>query len=77
MPVVLNRANDISVQAFLEKKIPFPQIPEIIKKVLKRHKVIPSPSLNEILKVSKWAEKETKKIIKEISVLQNFNTRFF
>ncbi len=64
MPAVLNGANDISVQAFLDKKLSFYRIPEVIKEVVKRHKLIPSPSLSEILKASKWAEEEARRLIK-------------
>ena len=34
MPVVLNGANEIAVAAFLERKIPFTMIPELIEKVM-------------------------------------------
>lgn len=49
MPAVLNGANEVAVQGFLEKKIKFLQIAEIVEKVMNQHQVIKNPELEEIL----------------------------
>jgi len=57
-PAVLNATNEIAVSLFLKRKIGFIEIPEMIEKVLKRHKPIKKPTLSEILKADAWARKE-------------------
>ena len=61
MPTVFNAANELAVAMFLEEKIKFLDIYEIIKYCMSNHKVIQNPSLNDILNI----EKQTYDIIKE------------
>ena len=49
--------------AFLKEKIKFIDIIDIVKKVLKMHKVIKRPSLEDILALDTWAKNQTKDII--------------
>lgn len=49
LPCVLNAANEVAVQAFLEDKIPFLQIPELIEHCLASTTVIDNPSLDDLL----------------------------
>ncbi len=63
MPVVLNAADEIAVEAFLERKIKFTDIPKIIEWVMKEHKVNKKPSLKKILEVDSWARNRTKEKI--------------
>lgn len=49
MPTVFNAANEKAVALFLEKKLSFPQIPELIGEAMEHHKVIPEPDLERIL----------------------------
>lgn len=58
----LNASNEELVNAFLNKKINFIQIPKVIEKVLSRHKKINQPDLNQILTADNWARQETKRI---------------
>ena len=51
MPTVLNAANEIAVNAFLEGKISFLQIEELIEQALERHPVKQKPTLEEIVEV--------------------------
>lgn len=51
MPTVLNAANEAAVQAFLEGKITFLQIEDMIEKSLARHDCIESPNLTVINEV--------------------------
>jgi len=57
-PCVLNAANEISVSAFMENKLKFVAIPEIIEKVLKAHQSIKDPSLKDILDADNWAREK-------------------
>jgi len=65
-PVVLNAADEIAVAAFIEKKIRFIDLPEIIETVLDLHNSINTPSLEDILQADLWARRETSKIIERI-----------
>lgn len=62
MPTVFNAANEMAVAAFLQKKIGFLQIPEIIGESMEHHKVIENPSVEEILQT----EAETYEYIKQV-----------
>jgi 1-deoxy-D-xylulose-5-phosphate reductoisomerase len=65
-PVVLNSADEVAVSAFMENKIRFIDLPEIIEKILSRHDSIKDPSLDDIIQVDLWARRETKIIIERI-----------
>lgn len=60
MPTVFNAANELAVKKFLEEKIGFLDIYEIIAQSMERHKKIEHPNLNEILSVEQdtyqWIE---------------------
>ncbi len=58
MPAVLNFADEMAVEMFLEDKIKFSDIQKIIGKILKKHKPIFNPTLNEILKVKEWVKNQ-------------------
>ncbi len=55
MPAVLNGANEITVNAFLNSKINFLAIPQIIQKTMKEHKPKPNPNISDILDADCWA----------------------
>ena len=55
MPAVLNAANEVAVQAFLEDRLPFTRIAEVNERTMTRHQVIVHPSLEEILEADRWA----------------------
>lgn len=49
LPTVYNAANELAVSKFLERKIGYLQIPEIIETCMAAHKNILNPSVEEIL----------------------------
>lgn len=49
MPTVFNAANEKAVALFLQKKIRFLQIPELIEESMEAHKVIANPTVDQIL----------------------------
>lgn len=61
MPTVFNAANELAVALFLEKKISFLQITDIIEDCMLRHSPAADPDLDEILAV----EQETYAHIRE------------
>ena len=55
MPTVFNAANEKAVSLFLNRKIRFVQIPEIIEMCMNSHKKIDNPNVNEILEAEQEA----------------------
>ena len=63
MPAVLNAANEVAVQAFLEEQIPYKEISEIIRMVMHNHRPVPLKEIQNILDADLWAREESTKII--------------
>lgn len=55
MPCVLNAANEVAVAAFLNKKINFSNIPEIVEEVMFSHKKVEFFSLEDVFAADKLA----------------------
>jgi len=55
MPAVLNAANEVAVAQFLDKKIAFVQIPQVVEETLQGHSRQTPRSLEEIVAVDHWA----------------------
>lgn len=66
MPTVFNAANEKAVAFFLEKKIRFLQIAELIGNVMEQHRVIENPSTEEILTVEKETYEKVMSLLGEI-----------
>lgn len=54
MPTVFNAANERAVAKFLDEKIAYLEIIEIIKECMEQHKVIGDPTVEEILETERW-----------------------
>jgi 1-deoxy-D-xylulose-5-phosphate reductoisomerase len=67
MPTVLNAANEIAVEAFLNEKICFTDIPVIIERSMKKFIVIPASTLEIILETDQQARVVAQNIIVELS----------
>ncbi len=63
MPAVLNAANEIAVQAFLDRQIPFKDISEIIRAAMNNHDPAPVAELEDVLSADRWAREEARKLI--------------
>jgi len=55
MPAVLNAANEVAVEAFVNRRINFPQISEMVRRTMEQHKIVNHPSLKQILEADAWA----------------------
>lgn len=60
MPTIYNAANECAVGLFLDRKIKYLEIAELIEKAMHAHKVTDNPSLEQILE----AEKEAHECVK-------------
>lgn len=63
MPTVFNAANERAVSLFLQKKIRFLQIYELIASCMSAHRIVNNPNVNEILE----AEAQTYDFIKQLT----------
>lgn len=54
MPTVLNAANELAVAKFLNKKINFLEIYDMIRVCMDLHQVIENPTVEEILETERW-----------------------
>lgn len=64
LPVVLNAANEIAVEAFCEKEITYLNIPKIIEMCLERHSPQSITDIEVALDIDRWAKDTAKKMIK-------------
>jgi len=63
MPAVLNAANEVAVQAFLDELISFKDIAETIRMAMHNHKSRPVTCLEDVLEADRWAREEARKLI--------------
>jgi len=57
LPAVLNAANEIAVEAFVNRKINFPQITDTVRRTMAAHQVVAHPTLDQILEADLWARR--------------------
>ncbi len=55
---VFNAANEQAVEVFIQGKINFGEIVDLIKRVLDRHKFKSNPELEELFELDRWARQE-------------------
>lgn len=67
MPCVLNTANEVAVEAFLNEQIPFTGIPQVVSDTMLQHEVLKGDSIEEVLSASKWAKLKAEELIKTIN----------
>jgi 1-deoxy-D-xylulose-5-phosphate reductoisomerase len=58
LPAVLNAANEIAVDAYVNRRITFPQITEIVRQTMDSHKAVEHPTLEQILEADAWARSQ-------------------
>jgi 1-deoxy-D-xylulose-5-phosphate reductoisomerase len=62
MPAAMNAANEEAVGMFLEGKIGFTDIPDIIKNIMEKHNVNIFPSIDDIIETDEWSRQEAVKL---------------
>jgi 1-deoxy-D-xylulose-5-phosphate reductoisomerase len=55
LPAVMNAANEVAVSAFLDRRISFPRIWQLVEEVMNRHACVANPNLDAILEADRWA----------------------
>jgi len=66
-PCVLNAANEAAVEAFLQARLGFADIPRVIEKVLDKHDNVSGPLLGDILAADNWARREAHRVIERLN----------
>lgn len=66
MPAVLSGANEIAVNAFLQGRIGFLEIPQLVEKTMERHEVFPIDTIDQALEADRWAQSTAKKILEQM-----------
>jgi 1-deoxy-D-xylulose-5-phosphate reductoisomerase len=61
-PAVLNAANEVLVQAFLDGRIPYLDLPRIARAVLDAHRRVSQPTLDQLLDADVWARNEARSL---------------
>ena len=59
LPAVMNAANEIAVEAFLNHRISFTQIPEIIRIVMQSHETTDNPDIERLMDADRWSREAT------------------
>jgi len=63
MMPVLNGANEIAVNAFLQGKIGFTEIPELIERTMKNHEIFSIDSIDKAIEADQWARSRANTIL--------------
>ncbi|MBI4830531.1 MAG: 1-deoxy-D-xylulose-5-phosphate reductoisomerase [Candidatus Lindowbacteria bacterium] len=60
MPAVLNAANEIAVEEFLQRRMRFCDIPGMIEHVMNEHTTVFDPTLGDVMAADRWARESVK-----------------
>ena len=63
MPAVLSSANEVAVQAFLNRRIGLRRIGDVVEQVMSKHKPVSDPGLSDILAAADWAHRAAEEAI--------------
>jgi len=58
LPVVLNAANEVAVEAFLDGKLGFTAIPRVIEKTMNTHEIERVATIDTVRRVDRWARQQ-------------------
>ena len=63
LPAVMNAANEVAVEAFLNRKISFPGIWQTVEKIMEEHACVAHPSLDAIVEADSRARAQAAALI--------------
>jgi 1-deoxy-D-xylulose-5-phosphate reductoisomerase len=66
LPAVMNAANEVAVQAFLDRQLAFTDIPRVVETAMKTHQVCCDPDVTAVLNADAWARKTAKGIVRAV-----------
>jgi 1-deoxy-D-xylulose-5-phosphate reductoisomerase len=65
-PAVLNAANEVAVNAFLERRLSFTDIPRAIDAVLQQHSVRSVSALDDVLAADEWSRRQAQVAVTQL-----------
>jgi 1-deoxy-D-xylulose-5-phosphate reductoisomerase len=68
LPVVLNAANEVAVETFLEGRLAFPAIPRLIEMTMNAHAVERVTTLGVVREVDGWARNQARELARELEL---------
>lgn len=68
LPTVLNAANEVAVEAFLQRQISFPAIATLIRTVMDEHEAQSLRSIEQVMEVDAWARRRTRAHLEEVAI---------
>jgi 1-deoxy-D-xylulose-5-phosphate reductoisomerase len=69
LPVVLNAANEVAVEAFLEGKLGFTSIPRVIERTMDAHATVAVDALEVVRRVDTWAREHARHVAGELELI--------
>src|SRR4051812_24899895 len=68
LPVVLNAANEVAVETFLDGRMAFPAIPRLIEMTMNAHAVQRVSTLDVVRAVDGWARSQARELARELEL---------
>jgi 1-deoxy-D-xylulose-5-phosphate reductoisomerase len=69
LPVVLNAANEVAVEGFLEGKLGFTAIPRVIEKTMDAHRVERVSTIDVVRRVDRWARGQAMDVARALELI--------
>lgn len=63
VPCIMNAANEVAVQAFLNNKLAFAEIPDIIERAIQKMEGLPNPTLYDLIETNEKTRELTNELI--------------
>ncbi len=63
MPAVLNAANEVAVDAFVNRRLSFTGISDTVRRTLEMHQMVDHPTLEQILAADAWARQSAAALV--------------
>ena len=64
MPAVMNGANEVAVESFLEANIGFLDIPDLIEKTMEAHEPYSIDTIDKVIEADRWARNTARNLLK-------------
>ena len=64
LPGVFNAANEVAVEAFLEERVSFPRIWQMVESVMQAHQAEKNPGLEAIVAADQWARSKARESLR-------------
>ena len=68
LPVVLNAANEVAVEAFLDGKLAFTAIPRVIERTMNMHELEPVSTLDVVRRVDAWGREQAARMVRGLEL---------